>query len=205
MRNAIRLAALSNFHVIYQFTHDSIFLGEDGPTHQPVEQLASLRAIPHIHLIRPADSYEVKAAWLSALKYQGPTALVFTRQKLPLLAETQKFSLQEGVARGAYILKKETKACNFVLIATGSEVSLALEVAKELDKRGKGVRVVSMPCFELFEKQSASYQQEVLEAKGAKKVSIEAGVSFGWHRWIGTDGIAISIIWSLCSDGKTSV
>lgn len=193
MRNAIRLAALSNFHVIYQFTHDSIFLGEDGPTHQPVEQLASLRAIPHIHVIRPADSHEVKAAWLCALRYEGPTALIFTRQKLPLLLQTQKYSMREGVGRGAYVLQKETKACDFVLIATGSEVCLALDVAKELEKRGKGVRVVSMPCFELFEKQSPSYQKEVLEAKGAKKVSIEAGVSFGWHRFIGSDGIAISI------------
>lgn len=191
MRNAIRLACLSCYHVIYQFTHDSFFVGEDGPTHQPVEHLASLRALPNLHVIRPADSYEVKAAWVSALKYQGPTALIFTRQKLPLLQETQRHSFSDGVGKGAYILRKESSQCDYLLIATGSEVSLALDVCKELEKRGKGVRVVSMPCFELFEKQSKDYQHHVLGVAGAKKVSIEAGVSFGWHRWIGSDGIAI--------------
>jgi transketolase len=191
MRNAIRLAALSRYHVIYQFTHDSIFLGEDGPTHQPVEQLAALRAMPHLHVIRPADSHEVKGAWIAALRYIGPTALVFTRQKLPLLAETQKHSYEEGLAKGAYILRKETSTCDFVLIATGSEVSLALDVAKELEKRGKGVRLVSMPCWELFDKQSSDYKHSVLHAPQAKKVSIEAAVGFGWHKWIGSEGIAI--------------
>lgn len=191
MRNAIRLASLSKYHVIYQFTHDSIFLGEDGPTHQPVEHYAALRAIPNLHVIRPADSHEVKGAWLEALKYQGPTALIFTRQKLPLLAETQKYSFSEGVGRGAYILKKETKTCDFTLIATGSEVSLALGVAKELEKHGKSVRVISMPCWELFDKQSHEYRESILGGVIGKRVSIEAGVSFGWHKWIGPDGIAI--------------
>jgi transketolase len=179
--------------VIYQFTHDSIFLGEDGPTHQPVEHLAALRAMPNLHVFRPADSHEVKASWFLALKYQGPSALIFTRQKLPLLSETQKFSFEEGVGRGAYILKKEAKDADFILLATGSEVSVALEVSKELEKRGKAVRVVSMPCFELFEKQSHDYKEKVVGSKRGKKVSIEAGVSFGWHKWIGSDGIAIAI------------
>lgn len=191
MRNAIRLAALSNYHVIYQFTHDSIFLGEDGPTHQPVEHYAALRSIPHLHVFRPADSHEVKGAWIEAVKYKGPTALIFSRQKLPLLSETQKYSLSEGVGRGAYILKKETKACDFVLLATGSEVSLALDVAKALEKHGKSVRVVSMPCWELFEKQSHAYKESVIGSSTGVKVSIEAGVSLGWHKWIGSDGIAI--------------
>lgn len=191
MRNAIRLAALSKYHVIYQFTHDSFFLGEDGPTHQPIEHYATLRAIPNLHVIRPADSQEVKGAWLAALEYQGPTALIFTRQKLPLLAETQKYSFSEGVGRGAYILKKETKASDFILMATGSEVSLALDVAKGLEKHGKSVRVVSMPCWELFEKQSQEYKESVVGGAACKKVSIEAGVSLGWHKWIGSDGIAI--------------
>lgn len=191
MRNAIRLAALSKYHVIYQFTHDSIFLGEDGPTHQPIEHYAALRAIPHLHVIRPADSHEVKGAWFEALKYEGPTALIFTRQKLPLLAETQKYTLSEGVGRGGYILKKEEGRCDFVLIATGSEVSLALGVAKELEKRDKSVRVVSMPCWELFEKQSQEYRENVLGGNLGRRVSIEAGVSFGWHKWIGPEGIAI--------------
>ncbi|MBM3192128.1 MAG: transketolase, partial [Chlamydiae bacterium] len=191
MRNAIRLAALSRFHVIYQFTHDSIFLGEDGPTHQPVEHYAALRAIPYLHVFRPADSHEIKGAWLEALKYAGPTALIFTRQKLPLLAESQKIPFSEGVARGAYILKKEPRPCDFVLMATGSEVSLAMDVAKELEKRDKSVRVVSMPCWELFDKQPQEYKDEVLGGDLGQRVSIEAGVSLGWHKWIGMEGIAI--------------
>lgn len=191
MRNAIRLACLSKYHVIYQFTHDSFFLGEDGPTHQPIEHYASLRAIPNLHVIRPADSHEVKAAWFSALMYKGPTALIFCRQKLPLLAETQKFSFEDGVGKGAYILKKESKKPDFTLMATGSEVSLALDVAKGLEKHGKSVRVVSMPCWRLFEKQSESYKNSVIGGDIGKRVSIEAGTNFGWHKWIGHDGIAI--------------
>ena len=191
MRNAIRLASLSRYHVIYQFTHDSIFLGEDGPTHQPVEHYAALRAIPGLRVMRPADSHEVKGAWFAALQYAGPTALIFTRQKLPLLAETQKYSLSEGVGRGAYILKKETGKCDFVLMATGSEISLAMDVAKELEKRDKSVRVVSMPCWELFEEQTPEYRNKVLGGNLGTRVSIEAGVSLGWHKWIGPEGIAI--------------
>lgn len=191
MRNAIRLAALSKFHVIYQFTHDSFFLGEDGPTHQPVEHYAALRAIPGLHVIRPADSHEIKGAWLEALKYQGPTALILTRQKLPLFPESQKFSFSEGVGRGAYILKKETRLCDYVLMATGSEVSLAMDVAKELEKRDKSVRVVSMPCWELFDKQTQEYKDSVLGEDVGRRVSIEAGVGLGWHKWIGREGIAI--------------
>ncbi|MCH9631406.1 MAG: Transketolase [Chlamydiia bacterium] len=191
MRNAIRLASLSKYHVIYQFTHDSFFLGEDGPTHQPVEHYASLRTIPNLHVIRPADSHEVKAAWFAALQYKGPTALIFCRQKLPLLAETQHHTFEDGVGKGAYIVKKETKTPDFTLLATGSEVSLAIDVAKALEKHGKAVRVVSMPCWELFEKQSESYKESVLGKDTGRRVSIEAGVSFGWHRWIGLDGIAI--------------
>lgn len=193
MRNAIRLAALSKYHVIYQFTHDSIFLGEDGPTHQPVEHLAALRAMPNLHVIRPCDSWEVKGAWLSALKYEGPTALIFTRQNLPLISETQSYSFDEGVGKGAYILKKESKKADYVLIATGSEVSLAMNVARELEKHDKGVRVVSMPCWELFDQQSQSYKDSVLGGDLGIRVSIEAGVSFGWQKWVGPEGICIGI------------
>lgn len=193
MRNAIRLASLSKYHVVYQFTHDSIFLGEDGPTHQPIEQLSSLRAMPNLHVIRPCDSWEVKGAWLAALKYDGPTALVFTRQNLPALAETAAVSFEEGVYKGAYILKKENKKADFVLISTGSEVNLALNVARELEKHDKGVRVVSMPCFELFEQQPAEYKQEVLGGDLGKRVSIEAGASFGWHKWVGPEGVCIAM------------
>ncbi|MDE3055921.1 MAG: transketolase [Verrucomicrobiota bacterium] len=190
MRNAIRLAALSHYPVIYQFTHDSIFLGEDGPTHQPVEHLAALRAIPNLHLIRPADSNEVKRAWLAALHYEGPTAIVLSRQSLPLLSGTER-SYKEGVGRGAYILKKEKNPLRFTLFSSGSEVSLALEVAERLEAMGKGVRVISMPCSELFDRQDSSYRNEIVGGDLGVRVAIEAAVELGWHKYIGTEGVAI--------------
>jgi transketolase len=191
MRNAIRLAALSKLKVIYQFTHDSIFLGEDGPTHQPVEHYASLRATPNLRVFRPADANEVKMAWFAALAYQGPSALILSRQNLPTLAETDK-SFKEGVGRGGYILKKETKAKpDYTLFATGSEVSLALSVATELEKRGQAVRVISMPCTALFDHQDPTYQKSVVGGDLGVRVSIEAGVDLGWHKYIGLEGIAI--------------
>lgn len=189
-RNAIRLAALSKLHVIYQFTHESIFLGEDGPTHQPIEHYASLRAIPHLHVIRPADNYEVKMAWIAALTNRCPTALLLTRQPLKDLAETH-VPYSEGMGRGAYILKQEKGKADYALFATGSEVALALDVATELEKRGKQVRVVSMPCWELFEKQDSHYKKKVIGGDLGKRVSIEAGVDLGWHKYIGMEGIAI--------------
>ncbi len=192
MRNAIRLAALSKMQVIYQFTHDSIFLGEDGPTHQAVEHYAALRAIPYLHVIRPADSHEVKMAWLAALRYEGPTAIILSRQALPDLPETN-ISYDQGMGKGAYLLKKETKKPDFTLFATGSEVSLALEVAEALGQKSKEVRVVSMPCWELFEKQDKKYQDSIVGGDLGQRVSIESGVSLGWHQWIGREGIAISI------------
>ncbi|MCI0381781.1 MAG: transketolase [Chlamydiae bacterium] len=193
MRNAIRLAALSKIQVIYQFTHDSVFLGEDGPTHQPVEHLAALRAIPNLYLIRPADNHEVKMAWIAALRHLGPTAIVLSRQALPELVETN-VSFGEGVGKGAYIVKKESKPrLDFTLLATGSELSLALDVAKALEKRNKSVRVISMPCWEIFEKQSEKYKESVLGGNLGQRVSIEAATSFGWQKWIGQAGIAISI------------
>lgn len=190
MRNAIRLAALSPYHVIYQFTHDSIFLGEDGPTHQSIEQLASLRAMPNLHLIRPSDANEVKMAWLAALKYKGPTAIVLSRQNLPLLKGTD-VSFAEGLARGAYIIKTEENDIAYTLFSTGSEVSLALEVAEKLEKQGIGVRVISMPCWAIFEKQPLDYKKKILGGNLGKKVAIEAASELGWHKYIGSDGIAI--------------
>ncbi len=190
MRNAIRLASLSPYHVIYQFTHDSIFLGEDGPTHQPVEQLASLRAIPNLHVIRPGDSHEVKMAWIAALSYKGPTALVLSRQNLPDLAATQ-IPYAEGMGRGAYIVKKEKFSPDFTLFSTGSELSLAIETAERLEKMGKQVRVVSMPCWALFEKQPNEYKKTVVEGDLGVRVAIEAASDFGWHKYIGREGIAI--------------
>ncbi|NNM42753.1 MAG: transketolase [Chlamydiae bacterium] len=192
MRNAIRLAALSRTHVIYQFTHDSIFLGEDGPTHQSVEQLASLRAMPYLHVIRPADNFEVKMAWIAALRYKGPTAIVLSRQNLPQLP-CNDVPYDQGMGRGAYIVRKENGAPDFTLFATGSEVSLSLDVANALERIGKKVRVVSMPCWEIFEQQEESYRLSVVGGNLGKRVSIEAGVSFGWHKWTGPEGINISM------------
>ena len=193
MRNAIRLAALSHVQVIYQFTHDSILLGEDGPTHQPVEHYMALRAIPNLHVIRPADNNEVKMAWLAALKYtNGPTALILTRQNLPELEETH-LPYAEGLGRGAYIVRKEKGKADYTLIATGSELKLALDVADELQKLGKNVRVISMPCWELFEQQDESYKEEILGGDIGRRVSIEAGSPQGWYKYIGRKGIAIAV------------
>ncbi|MES2272989.1 MAG: transketolase [Chlamydiota bacterium] len=190
MRNSIRLASLSPYHVIYQFTHDSIFLGEDGPTHQPIEQLAALRAIPHLHVIRPADSHEVRKAWISALRYKGPTAIVLSRQNLPDLNPTN-IPHEQGMARGAYIVKKEKGTPDFTLFSTGSELSLALDAAHQLETLGKKVRVISMPCWALFEKQSEEYKQSIVGGDLGIRVAIEAASEFGWHKYIGLNGIAI--------------
>jgi len=191
MRNAIRLASLQKSHVIYQMTHDSIFLGEDGPTHQPVEHYAALRAIPNLHFIRPAGNHEVKMAWIAALRYKGPTVIALSRQNIPDMPETV-VPYAGGVGRGAYIVKKESgEKPAYTLMATGSELSLALDTAKELEKRGQSTRVVSMPCWELFEAQDKSYREEVMGGDIGKRVAIEAGVELGWHKFIGPDGIAI--------------
>lgn len=188
MRSAIRMTSLMRLKVIYQLTHDSIFIGPDGPTHQPIEQLASLRTIPGLLILRPADANEVKMAWLAALLYEGPTAIILSRQPLE---ELPARSYEEGVGRGAYVVRQETtEEVGYLLIATGSEVHLALEVAEEL---GPSARVISMPSWELFEKQSITYKQALLQGK--IKISIEAGVDQGWHKYIGADGIAISLTW----------
>ncbi len=192
MKNAIRLGALMNLKVIYQLTHDSIFLGEDGPTHQPVEHLASLRSIPNLTVIRPADTTEVKAAWSFALNHTGPVALILTRQGVPDLKYTQI----DAVKKGGYVLQREEQKeeglHHFTLLATGSEVSLALDVATELNQQGKSVRVVSLPSCELFDQQGRHYQDEIIGTP-QKIVVIEAQSSFGWHKYIGRDGIAITV------------
>jgi transketolase len=190
MRNAIRLCSLMKKRVIYQFTHDSIFLGEDGPTHQPVEHYAALRAIPNLQVIRPGDQNEVKMAWVAALRYEGPSAILLSRQNLPEVQGTHT-PYANGVGRGAYIIKKENGTPDYTLLATGSELSLAMDVAAALEKLGKHVRVVSMPCWEIYEKQSPEYKQSVLGGNLGQRVSIEAGVDLGWHKYIGIDGIAI--------------
>jgi transketolase len=189
MRPPIRLAALMRLRVVYIFTHDSIFLGEDGPTHQPIEQLAALRAIPNLTVLRPADAIETAEAWRVAVGHRhGPVALALTRQNLPILAETAERA-REGVEKGAYVLyDPEGGAPEVILLATGSEVSLALESAKQLGGEGVRARVVSMPSWELFGAQPREYQESVLPPAIRKRLAIEAAVPFGWHRWVGPEG-----------------
>ncbi|BAE80913.1 transketolase [Chlamydia felis Fe/C-56] len=193
LRNAIRLAALAKLPVIYQFTHDSIFVGEDGPTHQPIEQIMSLRAIPGLQVIRPGDANEVKGAWHAALRYPGPTALILSRQNLPTLSQTNR-PFKEGVGRGAYIVLKEAQGkIDYTLFATGSELHLALAVAQELIYLDKKVRVVSFPCWELFEQQDFEYRESVVGGDLGLRVSIEAGSALGWYKYIGSNGLAIAM------------
>jgi transketolase len=194
MRPSIRLAALSQAHVIYIWTHDSIALGEDGPTHQPVEQLAGLRAMPNLMVIRPSDATETVEAWRVALRHTGgPVGLVLTRQKLPVLDRTLLGSAT-GLAQGAYILAEAGESLpEVILIATGSEVSLALEAHARLAGDGIQSRVVSMPCWELFERQPESYRDTVLPPSVRARVSIEATAPFGWERYAGPEGAMIGV------------
>jgi transketolase len=191
MKPAIRLAALMELGVIYIMTHDSIGLGEDGPTHQPIEHLAALRAIPRVAVIRPADATETAVAWRIAIERRyAPTVIVLTRQKLPVL-DRSRFSSAEGTARGAYILSSEKGGKpKLILIATGSEVPLALAVQ---EKRGPSVRVVSMPSWELFDSQPAPYREEVLPSDVWARVAIEAGCSLGWHKYVGSRGALVTL------------
>jgi transketolase len=187
MRNAVRIAALSHLQSLFVWTHDSVGLGEDGPTHQPVEHYASLRAIPNLLFMRPADATETVGAWKVALQHEGgPVAFALTRQKLPTLEGTTT----EGVERGAYVVHDSDDTPELILIATGSEVRLAVEAAKQM---GVPTRVVSMPCWELFEQQGADYRDEVLPPDVKARLSIEAGVKLGWKQWVGDDGDSISI------------
>ena len=194
MRPAVRLAALNELPSIFVWTHDSVGLGEDGPTHQPIEHLMSLRAMPQLHVMRPGDAAEAVEAWRWAMTYrEGPVAMVLTRQKLPVL-DRAKLASAAGVARGAYVLADTDRGSpQAIIIATGSEVSVALAARELLIKEGIGTRVVSMPCWELFTTQSAEYRESVLPDAVKVRVSVEAGVTFGWHRWIGDGGVAIGI------------
>ncbi|RKX94917.1 MAG: transketolase [Spirochaetes bacterium] len=192
MRGAVRVSALSKLHTIWVYTHDSVWLGEDGPTHQSVEHLAALRAIPGLTVIRPADANETSEAWKIALKCKGPVALALSRQGLPIL-DRSKYPGAENLKKGAYILKDaEGSKPDVILIATGSEVSLALDASEKLEEKGIKVRVVSMPSWELFEEQSESYKNEVLPPEVKARVTIEAGVSLGWHKYAGEKGVIIS-------------
>lgn len=190
MKASIRLSALMGLPVTYVLTHDSIGVGEDGPTHEPIEQLASLRSIPNMTVYRPADSKETAAAWYHAITHEeGPTALVLTRQNLPLYDETGKEALN-----GAYILKDSEKATpDVILMATGSEVELIYEASKVLKGKGIDARVVSMPSLEVFEAQGEEYKEKILPKNIRKRVAVEAASSFGWHKYVGLDGEIISI------------
>jgi transketolase len=200
MRGAVRLASLSGLHVIYVWTHDSIGLGEDGPTHQPVEHYAALRAIPNLWFIRPGDANEAAAAWAIALERgledpSGPVALSLTRQKLPTLAGTAE-NAREGLRRGGYVLREASGgpgSVKAIMIGTGSELQLAFGAADALEKDGVPTRVVSLPCWELFERQDAAYRESVLPRAVKARVSVEAGVSLGWERWVGDEGAIVGL------------
>ncbi|MCA9766741.1 MAG: transketolase, partial [Carnobacterium sp.] len=194
LRAAIRLAAISNLPVTYVFTHDSVAVGEDGPTHEPVEHLSSLRGMSNLTVLRPADGNEVVAAWKIAMESTDhPTMLVLSRQNLPVLPRTSELA-KESVVKGAYVLSSQDgETPEGILIATGSEVALAMDAQKTLKAAGKDVSVVSMPSFDLFEKQDAAYKESVLPNAVRKRVSIEMGSSFGWERYVGLDGAMIAI------------
>ena len=192
LRPAIRLASLSGVKPIYVFTHDSIGLGEDGPTHQPVEQISSLRAIPKVVVIRPADVNETAYAWQYAIEHKGsPVALILTRQGLPVL-DQDKYPSAKNLLKGAYILK-DVDNPELILMASGSEVGLVLKTAEQLEESGAKVRVVSFPSWELFEQQSSEYKESILPSSIKARVSVEAGVKHGWEKYLGDYGEAVSI------------
>ncbi|MCI0337130.1 MAG: transketolase [Acidobacteria bacterium] len=194
MRPPVRLASMMGLQVIYVYTHDSIGLGEDGPTHQPVEQMMGLRAVPHMTLIRPSDANETAVAWRVALENRhGPTALALTRQKLPVFDRT-KYASAENLTKGAYIMSESpTGRTDVILIATGSEVSIAIEAQDKLAAESIGARVVSMPSWELFDKQPQSYREVVLPPKITARLAIEAGVTLGWCKYVGDKGDVIGL------------
>jgi transketolase len=194
LRPTLRLAAVSHLGSIWVFTHDSIGVGEDGPTHQPVEQLASLRAIPNLVTLRPADANEVREAWKVAIEERNrPTALVLTRQNLPTL-DRSAYAPADGVRRGAYVLADlGEEEPQLILMASGSEVGLIVGAGQRLAEQGIAVRLVSFPSWELFIEQDATYQDAVLPPEVTARVAVEAGVSQGWHRWVGTHGRVLAL------------
>jgi transketolase len=194
MRPPMRLAAMMGIRVIYVFTHDSIALGQDGPTHQPIEQLMGLRCIPNMTVIRPSDATETVEAWRAAMmNIHGPTALVLTRQDLPVIDRTQ-YPSAAGLHHGGYVLwQSEKQPPEAVVIGTGSEVHIALEAGKKLAAEGKSVRVISMPSWELFDKQPTEYKESVLPQSIRLRVSVEAAGKIGWEHYVGLDGAIIGL------------
>ncbi len=192
LRHSIRLAALMKTRSIFIFTHDSIGVGEDGPTHQPVEHVMSLRLIPNLYVLRPADANETVEAWKIALRYQGPSALILTRQALPTMS-LEKYPVKDGVAKGGYILSDCEGTPDVILIGAGSEVHLLIEAKEKLTADGQKVRVVSIPCWRLFDEQSDDYKEKVLPKIVTKRVAVEAGQTIGWEKFVGLDGVVIGI------------
>lgn len=193
MRPSLRLAALMNLHSLFVFTHDSVAVGEDGPTHQPIEHLASMRAMPNFTVIRPADANETAAAWRVAIERRKPTALILTRQKLPVLGQTGSHTLEQ-LSKGAYVLSDSEGTPDILLIASGSEVQLALEAQKKLAaEKGIKSRVVSMPSWELFGEQPEAYRNAVFPPEVRARLSVEAGSTLGWSRWVGDKGASIGV------------
>ncbi|NOX45313.1 MAG: transketolase [Caldiserica bacterium] len=193
MRPPIRLAAMMGCKVVYVFTHDSVGIGQDGPTHQPVEQIASLRAVPELVVIRPSDANEVREAWIAALSRDGPTALILTRQNLPVL-DRGRYASEVELHKGAYVLWQAREGTpDVIIIATGSEIHVALRAAEILAEEGINPRVVAMPSWELFEAQPDGYKREVLPPEVRARVAVEAGVRLGWERYVGTEGAVISV------------
>jgi transketolase len=198
MRPSVRLASLMELSPVYVWTHDSVGLGGDGPTHQPIEHLAALRAMPHLHVVRPADGPETVEAWRSAIRRTtGPTAIVLTRQDLPWIDRT-RFAGAEGLHQGAYVLAEAERdgaraRPELILLATGSEVSVALDARERLQAGGLAVRLVSMPCWELFQAQDQAYRDEVLPPVVTARLAVEAGSPFGWSQWVGPDGDIVGI------------
>ncbi|WP_049370658.1 transketolase [Staphylococcus epidermidis] len=193
LKPALRLSSIMGLNSTFIFTHDSIAVGEDGPTHEPIEQLAGLRAIPNMNVIRPADGNETRVAWEVALESeQTPTSLVLTRQNLPTL-DVDKRTVENGVRKGAYIVFETEQQLEYLLLASGSEVNLAVEAAKELEQQGKGVRVISMPNWYAFEQQSSEYKESILPSDVTKRIAIEMASPLGWHKYVGIEGKVIGI------------
>lgn len=212
MRPAVRLAALMGVPSIFVWTHDSVALGEDGPTHQPIEQLATLRAIPNLDIVRPADANETAIAWQTVLeRRKGPAGLALSRQNLPVFARGEKdetgvaFAAAENTAKGAYVLLEASSGTpQVILIATGSEVEIAVAARLQLEADGIATRVVSAPCLEWFDEQPHEYRDEVLPCTVKAKVSVEAGLSLGWNKYVGSAGTSVSIEhFGASADAKT--
>ena len=193
LKPALRLSSIMGLNSTFIFTHDSIAVGEDGPTHEPIEQLAGLRAIPNMNVIRPADGNETRVAWEVALESEHtPTSVVLTRQNLPTL-DVDKQTVENGVRKGAYIVFETEQQLEYLLLASGSEVNLAVEAAKELEQQGKGVRVISMPNWYAFEQQSSEYKESILPSDVTKRIAIEMASPLGWHKYVGIEGKVIGI------------